>query len=162
MRMICSTIVLAAWALWFGGMIALFIFVQVLFQSDRSLAVQVGPKLFLAFERYQLVLAPIALVVTFLWRLLVPSRLIVALFGLLAVASVGVVVHASLITPRMEALRLAGQSASPRFRALHGQSMMIYVGQAAMLAGTGFIMPAAIVATRRKAPDTAPAKDSRA
>src|SRR5438270_153189 len=60
-----------SWALWFGGLIALFVFVVTLFHNNREIAVQAAPQLFVAFERYHLILAGIALLATVLWRIVV-------------------------------------------------------------------------------------------
>jgi hypothetical protein len=67
------------------------------------------------------------------------------IFVLLALAATGAAVSTTLITPRMEALRTAGQSSSARFKALHARSMQCYVTQAALLLVSVLLLPAAPV-----------------
>ena len=132
-----------AWALWLGGLMTLFLLVSHLFSADRATAVVAAPRMFLAFERYQILLAAVALIATVAWRLTDQRGLITTLFVMFAVASVGAIVSASVITPKMEALRQAGQSSSPAFRALHGQSMIVFSLEAvALLIAGGFLMVA--------------------
>jgi hypothetical protein len=151
MARILATLVFVTTALWLGGMIFLFISVQTLFsrfpRSTTSVAVQAAPELFGVFEKYQLVLAAVALTAAFAWYVAARARWIIAIFVLLAIAAVGAVVSYTLITPRIEQLRLAGQSGSPRFARLHARSMQCYVTQAALLMGATLALPMA--ATRR-------------
>jgi hypothetical protein len=144
MRYVFSTLAALAWALWFGGLMTLFVSVQSMFARDRAVAVDAAPMLFAAFERYQLLLAAIAIVSTFGWWLTVRSRRVIAVALLLALAVLGAVASSTLVTPRLERLRLAGESGSPAFLSLHGQSMMLYVGEAAALLVAGMILPAAL------------------
>jgi hypothetical protein len=132
-------ILLLAWALWFGGMMALFLFVQKLFHENRTVAIDAAPRMFLAFELYQLILAAIALVAAFVWRLGVPSKLITSVFTLLGIATFIAVVGTMMVTPKMEQLRRAGQSSDPRFMKLHGISMALYSGEAAFLLAGGVV-----------------------
>lgn len=156
MRRVLPLLVLIVWSLWFGGMIGLFLFVQTLFRADRAIAVEAAPRLFAAFELYGLLLGAAALVLAFSWQLLARSRWIVALFTLLGVASVGAVVHATFISPKMHALGAAGQSGSPQFRALHGRSMMVYSAEALALLAGGVVLGLAM-----QRPTDAPADATR-
>src|SRR5687767_1706204 len=144
MRYVFSTLAALAWALWFGGLMTLFLSVQSLFARDRSVAVDAAPMLFAAFERYQLLVAAVAVVATFGWWLTARSRRVVAVALLLALAVLGAVASTTLVTPRLERLRLASESDTPAFRGLHGRSMMRYVGEAAALLVAGLIRPAAL------------------
>lgn len=137
-------VVCFAWALWLGGLIALFLFVQTLFARNRPLAVQAAPVLFLAFERYELFLGALALVATIGWRLAVPSRALTLLLVMLVLAAAGAIVSSITITGPMEQLRAIGQSDSAEFKRLHGYSMMVYVSQAALLAIAGLLLPGAL------------------
>ena len=140
-----STLALIAWALWLGGLVALFIFVQRLFAPEsRSIALEAAPRMFLVFEKYQLILAGISLLATFGWRLRHPSRRLGALFLLLALTTCGAATSAGLITPRLEALRLADQTHTPQFRRLHGESMMVFSSEVLLLLIAGLVLPAAL------------------
>ena len=121
MRALCKTALLITWALWFGGVMGLFLSVQVLFhQTDRSVFLESAPRLFLAFEKYQLVLAGLALFLT-------PATKKIRLFLLFVIATAGAIVETVLITPRIESLRLQGATHTPQFMRLHGMSMGIYM-----------------------------------
>jgi hypothetical protein len=161
MRYGLSLLVMLAWGLWFGGLMTLFVMVSHLFSVDRPTAVIAAPRLFLAFERYQLIVAAVALVTTVAWRLIEPRAVLTTLFIFFAVAAVGAIINASVITPRLEALRLAGQSSGPAFRALHGRSMVLFMCEAiALLIGGGFIVAGMAWwprgTTRASAPASAP------
>jgi hypothetical protein len=162
MRKVLAIFVILSWSLWFGGIIALFLFVSTMFRQSRGIAVEAAPMLFQAFERYQLLLAALALVCLVLWRVLLASRAIMVVFTLMALAAVMAVLSTTLITPRMETLRRQGQSDSPQFRQLHGRSMMFYTAEATFLLLSGIALPAAIGRTRvietpaSKTPETAP------
>ena len=141
MRYGLSLLVMLAWALWFGGLMTLFVMVSHLFAADRATAVVAAPRLFVAFERYQLVVAAVALIATVAWRFKQPSGVLTTLFIMFAVASLGAIFNASTLTPKMEQLRLAGQSTSPAFRQLHARSMVMFMCEAvALLMAGGLIM----------------------
>ena len=133
MRYFISIIATIAWALWFGALIALFVFVLTLFHNNREIAVQAAPQLFVAYQRYHLILAAVALAATVGWRIAAPSKLVIASFVLLAIAACCGVAVAMWIVGPMEALRLAGLGGSDEFKRLHGRSMMFFTAQAALL-----------------------------
>jgi hypothetical protein len=144
MRQVISTIALIAWSLWFGALIALFIFVQTLFSNNREVAVEAAPQLFVVFQKYHLILAAIALMSTVAWRIVAPSKSALVMFILLGLAACcGVAVSLWIIGP-MNSLRESGLSGSDEFKRLHGRSMMLFVAQAAMLLISGMILPMAI------------------
>src|SRR4051794_29938662 len=60
MRKLVSVLLTLSWALWFGGMIVLFIFVMRLFGTSRAVAVDAAPVLFNTFAVYQLIVGIIA------------------------------------------------------------------------------------------------------
>ena len=62
----CAAIVVLG--LWLGGLVTLVIFVASLFTHDHTLASSAAPWLFHVFERYQLGLAAVALVLLMTWR----------------------------------------------------------------------------------------------
>jgi hypothetical protein len=130
--------ILFIWALWFGGVMGLFLSVQVLFhQTDRPIFLASAPRLFIAFERYQLILAAISLLATFTWRLIAPVRRLTTLFVLFAVATIGAVTETTEMTPRIEALRIEGLTHTPEFLRLHGLSVAVYMAVAITLLVAG-------------------------
>ena len=144
LRQVCVTVTMLSVALWLGGLLALFIFVQTLFTKSRPLAAEAAPVLFNTFERYQLVLAATAVVATIGWRILSRQWLIWIILALLALATIGAIAGPLAITGPMEALRAQGLSGTADFRRLHGYSMIVYVGQTILLAGAAMILPMAI------------------
>ncbi len=137
---IVRVLVSIVWALWFGGLVTLFIGVTTLFRNDRELAVQAAPQLFHVFEKYQLILAAIALLATFAWRLMVASKSVVWVFALLGVATLGAVFQTTMITPRIDALHAAGQTQTPEFKQKHGISMIVYTGEVGVLLAAGIVL----------------------
>ncbi|HEX4054624.1 MAG TPA: hypothetical protein VHX86_10200 [Tepidisphaeraceae bacterium] len=141
LQRIASGFVCIAWALWFGGLGSLFLLVTTLFIEDRETALKAVPRMFLAFERYQLLLAAGALLGAVAWRILAKSIRVTVLFWMLAAASVPAALGPMLITSRMEKLRLNGQSSSPQFKKLHGESMIAYCGETIVLLAVGLTLP---------------------
>lgn len=141
-----------AWGLWFGGMVALFLFVSYLFVSDRSTAMLAAPKMFFAFERYQLAVATVAIIAAAAWRLSTRRGVITAIFVLLALSAVGTVVSATFIRAPMEELRRQGQSGGAAFERLHKASEKLYSAQAVLLLVAGIILPAALRYDRKIEP----------
>ncbi len=137
-------VVMLAWAMWLGGLMAMFLLVSHLFSADRSIAIVAAPRMFLAFERYQIILAAIALIAATAWRLREPRALLTGLFFAFAVASIGAVISAAIITPRVEQLRQIGQTSSPEFRTLHGRSMIVYTTDTATLLVAGILLASAM------------------
>ena len=133
-----------AWALWLGGLIALFLFVTALFREDRPTAVVAAPLMFARFERAQLLLAAVSLLGVGGLRLIEPRAIHSFVFTFFAVATIALVVSATMVRPKMDRLRVAGESSGPQFRQMHGQSMALYSVQAAALALAGLFIPAAM------------------
>jgi hypothetical protein len=159
-----STVVMLAWAVWFGGMIFLFVALASIFGTpdfDRETAGRFAAGLFPKFERMQLVCAGVALAGTFGWWLASRGRAKLVLFALFAAATLAAVAEAALVTPRVEALRLAGRRGTPQFERAHQLSSRVYLSGAAVLLAAGLVLPAAVrsdAASRRRptrAPDDA-------
>lgn len=151
MRSALTIVHAAALTLWLGGLVALFIFVQVLFKTDRAVAANAAPILFRTFEVYQLGLLVIALLSLLAWRMLACSRwkkwmtVLVVLAGAMAVA------ETAFVSSRMRTLMAggpeataAGTDAGAEFRRLHGYSMMLYSGETILLAIAACLLPSAI------------------
>jgi len=141
LRRIAAALVCLAWALWFGGLASLFLLVTRLFAEDRQTALQAAPRMFLAFERYQLLLAMAALLGAAAWRVLAKSLRVTVLFWMLAAASLPAAIGPMLLTGPMEQLRLHGQSSSPQFKKLHGESMIVYCAETLVLLAAGLTLP---------------------
>ena len=167
MRYGWAMLTLLAWGLWFGGMITLFLLVSALFINDRQTAVVAAPRMFAVFERYQFVVAALALLSAALWRLVSPARTSISvIFVLLVVAAVGLMISAIKIRPPMERLRLQDQSSSPEFERLHKASERLFACQALALLAAGVMLPVALTLdppksrrreTEAAAPTTPPA-----
>ena len=163
MHYLLRLVTVLAWALWLGGLIALFLFVSHLFQADRPTAVAAAPLMFARFERLQLLLAAVSLLAVGGLRLIEPREVHSIVFSFFALATIGLVISATMVRPKMEHLRVQGESSGPQFRKMHGQSMALYTIQAASLAIAGLLIPAAMArnpitpqSTPQSTPDLTP------
>jgi hypothetical protein len=84
------------------------------------------------------------------WRTHARSTAAAALVALLLLALVIAIISATWITPAIEDLRIAGQSASPEFRRLHYVSIIAYLLELTGLLIAGSLIPATF--TRRSDP----------
>ena len=146
---------LVAWALWLGGLITLFLCVITLFTHNRSLAVDVAPQLFVNFERYQLIVAAVALTTTVLWRVLSKNLMVNWIFLLLCLSSLGAITSPLYFSKQMEMLRQEGKTNSPTFEALHRQSEWVYTSEAVLLLICGIPL---FIALRRPFAPPAPSE----
>ena len=125
MRYLTSALVTLSTSLWFGGLVTLALLVMAVFISsglDRETAGRATSSMFVWFGKAQLVVAAVALIATFLAYLQRRGGVVILLFILQAVSTVGAVVFNMYIVPKLEGLRLAGQSKSADFQSLHKQS----------------------------------------
>jgi hypothetical protein len=143
MRRLIPILAILAWALWFGGLITLFLAVNSVFASfgdRRDAAGVVTTAIFQRFERYQLILAAILLASLIGWRAIARSTASRIAIILVTLATVGAVSSTTFVSPRIDAMRVERRTAEPAFRRLHGLSMLVYVGQTILLAGAGIAM----------------------
>ena len=166
MRSLAATLAVLAAALWLGGLAALFLFAPAVFKAfgpeDRATAGKATSAMFVVFARYQLALAGVGLVAAFLGYLGRRSRLLIALFACFGLATVGAVANATLLIPRMEALRLAGESTTAEFRKLHGMSMGVSLGITTAVLAATLLLPAVCRALLKPRADDSLAGDSAA
>jgi hypothetical protein len=147
MTRLFSTIVSLACALWLGGMVMLFVALGTIFTTrgyDRETAGAFASRLFPTFERMQLVFAAIALLATAGWWLRSRTPLKMVLFVLFAVATVLAVVETTMITPKVEAMRIAGERGTPAFDRMHTISSRVYMSSAVILLIASVLLPFAI------------------
>jgi hypothetical protein len=133
MSRLFAFLTLLAWALWLGGLITLFICVITLFHHNKSMAIDIAPRLFVNFERYQLGLAAVSLTVAVAWRITSKNLLVNWIFLLLCLSALGAIASPLYFSKQMEVLRVEGKTSSPKFQALHDQSTWVYETEAAML-----------------------------
>ena len=167
---IVATLVCLAWSLWFGGAVMVFITAASLFSTfapDRATAGRAAAGMFRTWERYQLILAAVALVLTVLWRVLPGApKLKTGVFTFFAVATLLGVYSTMRVTPRINSMRREGLTMTdPQFRRLHGTSNALYTAGAAALLGAGVLLPLTVrrdggEKARGKTDDAAPAVDS--
>jgi len=143
-RSILAGWVCIAWALWLGGLGAIFLFVTRLFLVDNDLGVRAAPVLFLVFERYQLLVAGLALIGTALLRIVLRSSGATILFWLLGAAAVLAALEPIAITSRLEQLRTTGRTNTPQFEHLHQDATIVYSTETLILLAAGFALPGAI------------------
>ena len=162
MHRLLSTVVLLAWGLWFGAIVMVFVTVTSLFTTfadQRQVAGAAAAGVFKRFELFELVVAPAGLLAALLLRGRSAGRRSATLVAaLLALAAVGASASHFYLTPRIDELRRQGvPSSSEQFKALHGQSSMVYASQAALLLGAGLLLPGIIAPRRETTEATAPA-----
>src|SRR2546421_5396375 len=91
MRCFLSGLLSVAWALWFGGLVALFLFINRMFESMKgefqAVFDVVAPQQFSMGERFGLVVGAVALLSAFGLRLLSPSKAATWLFAVLVLAA---------------------------------------------------------------------------
>jgi hypothetical protein len=140
-RLLYSSLLLA-WALWFGGMVALLIFVTRLFKASREIGVSAAPVLFRTFAGYQFVVG--GLTVALAVALLIASRSkAVTVFGALAVVALALAFPIRAWTYRIGELYAAGQSQSEEFKAIHRMSSATYSTSALLLLIAGIALVSA-------------------
>jgi hypothetical protein len=150
MRRFLSILVSLTTSLWLGGLVMLFIAVPTLFQTfaaARPVAGNAAAGIFHAFERYQLILAAIGLIATFGWRVTARKRtamLKTVCFTLLSLATVAAAGSTLFVTPKIDAMRLRGETYGPAFGRLHGISMSLYVAESVLLLIAGLLLPSII------------------
>jgi hypothetical protein len=153
MRYFLSGLLTAAWGLWFGGLVGLFVFIGRLFRSMdgeyRAVFDVVAPHQFTTGERFGLVAGAITLLATFGLQLLLRRRETTWLFVVLAFAAMIEVARPALISRRMLPLIQPGQPASPEFMRLHGLYMAAGAIEAVILLVAAFALPAVMKALPR-------------
>src|SRR5690349_10269823 len=108
LQLLKSTLVMT-WALWFGGMIALILFVTRLFNTSHDLGVHAAPVLFRVFANYQIIVGMIACAAATLLSLSTRSKVHAGGTAiLLAAFAVALVIR--MLTNRMLDILAAGQS----------------------------------------------------
>jgi hypothetical protein len=142
MQRLIYTLVSLMWGLWLGGLVMLFLAVTSLFKTfPRETAGQGAAPIFHLFNAYQLGLAALALIATFVWRLVGPPKRTTWLFAFFAVATLLGCFVAMYLAPKIELLQHQGQSQSELFKRYHGWSMAAYGGEVIALVIAGFILP---------------------
>jgi hypothetical protein len=144
MSRILSTVLMVLWGLWFGGAMALFIFVVALFRHDRPLAIAGAPILFLAFERYHLILGVLTLAACGGWIAAGQSRAKTMLLLALMAASTAAVVSSTIVTPKIIELRQQNRIQTPEFERAHKMSTRIYTSEAVLLLIAGIFLASAM------------------
>jgi hypothetical protein len=144
MRYVLKLLLVLTWALWFGGQATLVILIVSLFRTDRDTAVRAGPVIFHVFERYQLVLAALAMVGAAGLFFFLRRRVLLVILACLCLAAIGGIISMTKITPAMEDLWRQGKSEGPEFHALHQRSSTVYRIEMILLLVTGALLPAAI------------------
>jgi len=142
-RQILPTLLAIIWSLWLGGLVVLFLCVHslfVTFASDHTIAGEAASGIFVRFNRYQLVLAGIALIGSFLWRISSGRSAVTGLFFCFGLASFAAIIAAH-VTTHLEGMRLAYQTHTPQFVRLHGFSMLLYLWEVVVLFFSGLLLP---------------------
>jgi hypothetical protein len=150
---------LLSWALWFGGMISLVLFVMRLFQTDRNLAVLAAPVLFTTFAIYQIIVGLIACASGTLLAWVNTSK-IQALLSLLMIAALGLATVIRAWTFEMITLDRGDAAQMNRFQFLHHGTTALYEIATCLLlvAGVGWMIT--LILQRRRVGGTEPGTGS--
>jgi hypothetical protein len=130
-----------AWAAWFGGMLALLVFVTRLFKASREIGVTGAPVLFRTFVTYQLIVGSLTLVLAVALALVSRSKA-VAIAGVFSLISLALVFPIRGWTNRIGELYAAGQSNTEEFKGIHRMSSATYSTSALLLACAGIAIAA--------------------
>ncbi len=144
MRYLFSTLVCLVWGLWLGGLCTLVTVVIAMSHAISGAAEALGiarSAVFHTFERYQLILAAMSLLVTFGWVLTRPAAAKTALFALFALASALALLETRNLTPRIDSLYSTNQTHTPSFQQAHHWALDAYGTQTALLALGGLLLP---------------------
>ncbi len=129
------------WSLWFGGVIALLLFVTQLFKSSHETGAVAAPVLFHTFSIYQVALGGIVILITAILAGRTPAARHVFLFLMLIFAiSMALAVPIAGWTKQLEFLRQTGESQSPTFKSLHSRVGLFYGGLVATLLFARYLM----------------------
>jgi hypothetical protein len=145
MRYLAAALAVISTSLWLGGLVTLAVLVMAVFLAsglDRESAGRATSAMFVWFGRGQLAVAALALIGVFLGYVQRRGGVAVALFVLLGLAAVGAAAFSAYFVPRLEGLRLAGQSTSPDFKAMHKQSEHLMTGLTAVVFAAALLLPA--------------------
>lgn len=143
MRYFLSVLLTLLWALWIGGQATLVLLIMTLFFKDRATAVKAGPIMFPAFERYQLVLASVAIAVCALLAVFSQRKMFVGILVFFILAAAGGLISRTVVTPKMVGLWNENRSEGPEFNALHRKSQLLYNSEFVLLLVAGSMIPAA-------------------
>jgi hypothetical protein len=148
-----------AWGLWFGGMIALFLFVMRLFITNRAIAVDAAPVLFRSFAIYQIIVGMITCSAATLLAIQTRKKSLAISAGLMLI-SLALSLVLKMWTDEMMRLNRSLVSDVARFQTLHHNTTNLYTASAILLFIAG-IMTTIVVAPalHRKADETEPARD---
>jgi hypothetical protein len=147
MRYFLCILVTLAWGLWFGGLVATFLFINRLFITMNAMNIrpifdQVAPGQFRMSERFELVVGMFALLVTVGLWMIRRTRAVTWMFFILAVTAALAIFKATYITPKMLELIHPGEEPSQRFKMLHGMSMGAGTLEIALLLIVAAALPA--------------------
>lgn len=135
-------------ALWLGSLAHTLLTVATLFRAfpkdQTDVAMRAAPVVFAATERLHLALAVLAVMSVLLWRRVACSRWRRLVSYALFAATLLAVVQIAGISPRMDALRVAGESSGSLFKRLHGVSSVQYLLQTACLLVATLLLPSAL------------------
>jgi|GEM_PF-3510813 len=114
--------------LWLGGLVMLFMAVSSIFKTfdtDHTTAGMAANAIFHRFQSYQIVLAGIAIISIELSLRNGRRKFFIAVPLILAAVLAMVITFG--ITPRIDSMRLAGETTTDAFKKLHGAAMAIYL-----------------------------------
>jgi ABC-type multidrug transport system fused ATPase/permease subunit len=148
MKRVAPVVLVVGWALWFGGIVTLLVGVSAIFNEygagQRQAAGRATAAMFRALGMWELAFAAAALVGAAIVRLKWPSTTRTVLFVLLAMSAALAAYTTGVVTPKIEAMRVAQETQSDAFKKLHGRSMGLFAGRTLMLLMAGLMLPTVV------------------
>ena len=149
MRYLTAALTVLTVSFWLGGCVTLAVLAVAVFKAsglDREAAGHATAAMFRWFGIGQLGVGALALLAAFFGYIFRPrtgrgAAVIVAIFALLALASLAAVAFNMYFVPRIEALRKSGQSQSASFQLLHKQSEHLMTGLTLVLLLATLLLP---------------------
>lgn len=158
MKRSLQVLLCVSWALWFGGMISLFIFVSRLFITDRDVATHAAPVLFQAFAIYQIIVGMIACACGTLLTMQMAKKSLAIGTAAMAI-SLGLSLILRMWTFEMMTLNRSLVSDVARFQTLHHSTTNVYTTSAVLLLIAGIMGVIGLIpGSRQRAGETAAAR----
>jgi hypothetical protein len=148
---------IAFWSLWFGGMIAMILFVINLFGESRDLGTHAAPVLFRVFSIYQILLGMVACASGSILTLLTRRKSLAAA-NLIMVLALAVAMVIRWWTVQMLQMIATKETSGPEFAAFHHKTSAAYSLAAALLLIGGIVLIISVWSpSRRRVEETVPA-----
>lgn len=147
MQALFTRALLLAWSLWLGGLVGVLLAVTTIFAAldpDKHAAGAIAAQVFANADKLVFILAAFALLSCAGLLLQSPTKSRQTVFALLILAALLATGSATVISPKINAMRKAATTESPEFKKLHGLSMLLALTELLSLTAAGLALPPAL------------------